>query len=914
MDPVAVSVANALQGVLKDGGVRSAVETAMQALLSISDRQELHTAVCQWGEANTVLGLALSEMPPEVCSGNGSINSSQGRRPTDSPDAPHPPASQPPAHSLPQLQLPVAAPSLPPPSVGGRVMSNTHGTHHAPPWLALVGLPNDSTHSTEDEVFAFADFVATLQTEQSARAYMRTSLQKLVQLLVSSEATLKVIGGWGTGLATFSSQLDLVLESPSRNSQGEDTCLLSALYSVLRGFGLECELCVVNNYKAVRLDAHSMVENQRGHAAASKSLSSGSSGSGDLYDVLKFNVNIFSDRVAAGGGGASVLLGPPQSRQASLQTSMLLSRFPSGYRKLAVTLRHMLLRTNAGSSVGGIGGYCVLLLIIAYLQHTSTDPRFGDLGWVFREFFTFFSSFDFAHTAVRIASADATGVGNFFPRTACPFNNPEQQLLIVDPLNGQHNIAEMVTKLPQITATLSYMHQIIKRYDADSRGTSLLPNLIGCSEEMKRRYRYMVQEGRAPAAPASSTPASSVAASSNPGTPRGRQPYAPVPRGPHTRVHDDAAAGAAAASAAAAAGPPAPRHVVVNAARIISEFIDEGKNHAVKDELLYTLASKTDDVLAHIILSQGSSGELWEYRGRAIRVLLAGLSESADDPTVAFHLKRESRMACVGLGDIVGPQVAEKVAVEAADYLEYLKAHKPEQHDALVKELIGDGSWSGNHFQEFSTYMKVFTSLRENHPNSVFASVPDSSIPALAKILHEYSDLPEVRKNRQRAAAACMTKDFVLAVSQDILAFLGSDLPARCGGGGGGGALPPDLPPEKHPKALRSRLAAAHASGDVAAQDDAHVDMLLAVSELPGSRIMDFRGDACMLRTLKGMMKPFESDPDVQRIHTQMAATVIGSMMLGGLGGIAGGVGSMMSNLISSAGGGGGANGAEASS
>ena len=838
LDPVVEEVANSLQGLVdQKNGVKVAVEAAMTALLSLCDRQDLHGEVRKWWEGNAVLGMDLDTTSPTLTSTPVSCDASTASHDT----------SVGPSSAAPSSASSAAS------THGGGVCVRPNNTPQSPPWLVHAGLPNNDTLAIEDELWAFGGFLSALPEEQSTRAYMRTSLQKLVQLLVSSEATLKMIGSWATGISAFYSDLDLVLDSPSRG--GTDLqCLLKSLFDVLKGFSYDVKMVQVGNHEAVQLTALSMAAPAGAPEEPPQD-----------YQLLDFKVNIFSDRskgnVPADYAG---VIGPAQSRTATLQLMSALSRFSIPYRRMATTLRHVLLRMNTTRAPGGLNGYCALLLIVAFMQDCRNEAL--SMGETFRKFFLFYSTFDFQNMAIRLVSGNQGG-GNFVPRSGCAVVDPEAQLLLLDPITGSFNVAEGVTKILQVKTTLNYITVLIKRYDADSRGVSLLPNVIACTEEMKLRFNYMVRNGVIAGVESANPPSTPSTTSASP---PGRFLAHPA------KVGGSSVISSSSSSVLEVIEKPE-IEVLVTAARQLSAFIEDSKNQTVKDEMLLNQALRNPELLTHIIVTEGHNGELWEYKGHGVKVLMEGILENEEDPLISQILRAE-RTVCAKLGDVVSPKIAAAAAIEAADYLEFLKAHKPEKHKSLMRELVGAGEWGTR--KRFSTYMIVFQSLRRNHPNSLFRGVPEESMPVLAKILIEFSNIPEVRRHRKRAAFACVSREFVLAVQRDIHDFLTSDLhpEATDETGIAAGIAEATLAAEKTPHAFRMKFIQAHMQPNVL--DELQVELLLTIASLPGSRIDDFENDADLIRYLKGELNQYSKDPEIQEIHNQIAGAITQWMLM----------------------------------
>eukprot|EP01062_Namystynia_karyoxenos_P025766 TRINITY_DN201_c0_g1_i3.p1 TRINITY_DN201_c0_g1~~TRINITY_DN201_c0_g1_i3.p1 ORF type:complete len:1104 (+),score=384.21 TRINITY_DN201_c0_g1_i3:79-3312(+) len=332
-------------------------------------------------------------------------------------------------------------------------LQSRHESRITVPWLLHAGLPQDSSVAASEEVRAFANFICATAGERLTRNAMRASVQTLA-LREWPEATVKVIGGWATGLASFDSDLDLVVEAA-----GVD--LLFTLRDAVSAIGVEATLLSVPGGSALSFSAAAFATAVGQHAPAPPGCPEAGSG---------------------GGGGFAVILrsGPPGShaRAAALAVNGMFARRKQ-LRPAAVVLRHVLRHFDAPN--GGLGGHTVALMVLAYAaQHESQQGDCADAGSVLRGFIRFFADFDFASRAICPAGGD--------PFPLRPAQHAASALCIIDPADPSRNAAAHTTapRLRQLVATLQYTKMLIGRYDFDPRGLPLLPNLIPAKKLVPR--------------------------------------------------------------------------------------------------------------------------------------------------------------------------------------------------------------------------------------------------------------------------------------------------------------------------------------------------------------------------------------------------------------------------------------------
>eukprot|EP01059_Diplonema_ambulator_P012806 TRINITY_DN23287_c0_g1_i1.p1 TRINITY_DN23287_c0_g1~~TRINITY_DN23287_c0_g1_i1.p1 ORF type:complete len:885 (+),score=256.66 TRINITY_DN23287_c0_g1_i1:51-2657(+) len=864
MEAAADTVANLVMELSSRKGVKGAFEVIMTGMLSVCDRQELHSVVSHWADDNAVLAL-----PPLGCDGVGSEGSSKHdymdtRSGASSDENNHVSGHGVESGFTTAPPTPVTAPANPQETQGKPTKpapknARKHPTPRCPPWLAHAGLPSDGSIPSSAEITAFSSFVGATNSEHSARASMRMSLQKLVQLLVSQEAILKVIGGWATGLATFSSTLDLVVEAPSQVN------ILDKIASALHDLGVKSEFKLVAGFSALRLSsdalAHAVWGQQQVLSQTSRQVQQG------------FDVNIFSE--CAGSTG------PFNSRSATMKISARLNKYPE-HKKTAIVIRSIIDKTNIGGQQGGANGYIILLMILAFLEEHRTHDSINDPGWVLRQFFVFYSNFNFK--ATTIVPVPAPGAPVFIPKV-----DPQSQLSIIDPLSSSggyaaYNVAAAVTKLNQLTGTFQYINMLITRYDKDPRGTPLLPNLVACGEALWKRHAWLrkgIEVTKSLAVQVAKCVADFL---ENPANNSAKEElikiaaWEPMNNSLATKLQ---------LITRVTEQPNSPlshfRGHVPQLVEALSQYQDnpEVQEHyqrslrsSVTKDFAASIAKEVADYITHPdnvnfkneMQARSFQEKNEEERQASALMILEKVAEQPGSLLAEFRPCMKSFVNVVRkkhfhgepeidrhhyriLSEMVTPEVASRVAAEAADFLEEM-AQSP-QKDEFMKELIGSGDWGPK--QDFTASIAIFNMMRQRG-SSVLANIEPHLIPVLAKVLAEFSDHPEVRENRRRAAAAAFTKDLAVAIQKDALAFISK----------------PDN--EK----MRAMLQSCLKNGD---PRGVRKELLAALCNEPGSRLSDFRGEKGV-EELNGLLAPYDEDPDLLAANQQIAESVFADLRL----------------------------------
>eukprot|EP01065_Artemidia_motanka_P042093 TRINITY_DN5585_c1_g1_i1.p1 TRINITY_DN5585_c1_g1~~TRINITY_DN5585_c1_g1_i1.p1 ORF type:complete len:521 (+),score=166.60 TRINITY_DN5585_c1_g1_i1:59-1621(+) len=305
-----------------------------------------------------------------------------------------------------------------------------------PPWLQLARLPDEPSSAGDPEVTAFSRFVGAAPEERRQRAAVRQCVQRFVQLNVCPEATVKVVGGWATGLAEWSSSLDLAVESPTPPE---------ALHAAFR----KCLAVASIDYR----EGDGQIE-----LSSAALVSDSSSGGGVTRDP--YTVNVF-------WAEAPALRGP--RRQATTAVAAAMKSF-SRLRCAAIAIRAMLRQLQCvGADDGRLGGYAVDIMILGSFQRLPPDA--GPAA-ALKHFFRLYSEFDFDKYSVDFTPGTTEKEGWPLKR------HSEAQLSVVELCGGRRNAAASVTRLPQLIAMISYTHKVIQRWSRDDRGRTLLPSIV----------------------------------------------------------------------------------------------------------------------------------------------------------------------------------------------------------------------------------------------------------------------------------------------------------------------------------------------------------------------------------------------------------------------------------------------------
>eukprot|EP01060_Flectonema_neradi_P023794 TRINITY_DN3215_c0_g1_i1.p1 TRINITY_DN3215_c0_g1~~TRINITY_DN3215_c0_g1_i1.p1 ORF type:complete len:923 (+),score=187.92 TRINITY_DN3215_c0_g1_i1:113-2881(+) len=882
MDLISNTVAAEMKELVSRKGLQSSVNVILNSLLVVCDRRELYAGVANWVEDNAVLALPpLGEKMEEATETTRSTtptsasSSETGTLAVSSRTSGSSTGGTPPVlkANLPPNGVVVPGKRRPPSQQNNKAnASKKQQQSKCPPWLAYSGLPSDGSIDTATEIQAYVSFVGATESEIAARSSMRTSLQKLVQLLVSPEAILKVIGSWATGLATFNSTLDLVVECPYQDN------ILESIQSVFADLGVSSTFALVSGFSALRLTSESLT-----HAVWQQQvLPHNKNAHGD------FSVNIFAD------ASSSKISSPINSRYITTKIGSRLNKF-SENKRTAFVIRGIIDKTNLGTQPGGISGHIVLLLILAHFEENKHQSSFADPGWVLREFFRFYSTFDFVNHSIN--PTPLAGESVFIPKV-----HPGDQLSIIDPLRSGFNSAMGVTKLPQLVGTLQYLSMLIQRYDRDPRGTPLLPNLVACGEQLWKRHTWLrrgidinknlavsVAKGVAdfledPTNISAKEELLSVAAwdSNNNMLSMKLQliqrivskAHSPLS---HFRGHVPQLVEALSRFKDE---PEVQEHyqrslrntiskdLMISVVKEIADFITQPLNHGLREEIrriAFLGEGSPSQDNAHPIAcylftkaSENPNSVLWEFKS-CIEQLVKALRGSAYSHEPEVQVQRLRIM-----GAMVTPEIAAKVSNEAVEYFE--NPDNEEEREELVRSIIvgcdtptkSTEEWSEQ--KNLSASVAVLAKLRQN-PNSVIKSVQDEGLPVLAKILNEFNDLPEVRLNRQRAVCASVTGDIAFAIANDVLRFVRD---------------PDNL---QRVKQIGDGLL----NGVSGGREMAELGILLEIAKIPGSRLSDFKNVPLdEFRELKKSLERFKNLPEIvetkkkiaRRIFQVMASTL----------------------------------------
>eukprot|EP00755_Sulcionema_specki_P026589 Sspe_Gene.16134::Locus_5671_Transcript_1_1_Confidence_1.000_Length_2197::g.16134::m.16134/K03514/PAPD5_7, TRF4; non-canonical poly(A) RNA polymerase PAPD5/7 len=353
----------------------------------------------------------------------------------------------------------MAAPTAPPPGKfvgsgqpprGGQARKPTPASGAKdPPWLLFARLPNDGSVSAADEIEAFSQFVSPTPIEKARKGALRAALQAMIQMSFP-DATTKVCGSSAEGLDTFLSGLDLVVEIPSAPQQDP----LETLRISLTNLGVE-------NF-----------------------MRNGTSGDYYLVIPAKSLTRLFrgwSD--VAFSAYVRFRVGHSPERQSATIITNLFKSYPS-HRKVITVAKAVLRQMNLVGDSGGIPSHSLTLMSIALFEHAKLSPSFTDCGWVLREFFRFYASFDFDNLSIWAGVPTPHCPSPFLPKV-----HTSDQLSILDLVDSTVNTAASTTKMPQIKAMFHYVTTCIQRFDRVG-ARSMLSNFVA-HNDLWQRYDFL---------------------------------------------------------------------------------------------------------------------------------------------------------------------------------------------------------------------------------------------------------------------------------------------------------------------------------------------------------------------------------------------------------------------------------------
>eukprot|EP00756_Hemistasia_phaeocysticola_P001874 Hpha_TRINITY_DN11297_c0_g1::TRINITY_DN11297_c0_g1_i1::g.167333::m.167333 len=404
--------------------------------------------------------LLATHPPPAPAMPRLSSGDTQGSSPSHSPPSHSPPPPRPakPAVRAGELDLPpggtrvgrsgAAQQPSQQPSAPGSATFAAAPPGRDPPWLLYAGIPNDGSVSAEQEVAAFASFVAATSGESARRRALRTVVQKIAHIHISPEATAKLIGSVATGLDNYASGLDIAIETPMELASDS----IERLQHGFEALGVETEVQMRGAGLCLAVLSHSLQQ-----------ISPGWVGS-DFTAYVYLRTGNCPERASA---------------QAMRH---LLEHYPT-HRRVVLVARSILKQMNLIDDNGGLPSHALSLMAIALFEMLRDRESFGDTGWVLREFFRFYATFDFGSFSIS--------TGGIIPKV-----HPEDQMSVIDPARGL-NAAANTRKLSQITAMFHYVTTCIQRFDRIG-SRSLLCNIVAHNDlwaRMKQLEQLKQSEG-----------------------------------------------------------------------------------------------------------------------------------------------------------------------------------------------------------------------------------------------------------------------------------------------------------------------------------------------------------------------------------------------------------------------------------
>eukprot|EP01060_Flectonema_neradi_P009821 TRINITY_DN169_c5_g1_i1.p1 TRINITY_DN169_c5_g1~~TRINITY_DN169_c5_g1_i1.p1 ORF type:complete len:495 (+),score=81.43 TRINITY_DN169_c5_g1_i1:49-1533(+) len=281
-----------------------------------------------------------------------------------------------------------------------------------------------------DEVRQFGEFMSQSEEQKLQRSSMRNLIQSIVVDNIDREAITKM--GCQTDL--YDSDLELVIEVSSEHHTQR---ILASLDSVLRNFG------VATIYSAATMTITF-------EASAMNAFS------GCWLDAY-FKVKIIVDNQ-----------GSFTRREASLMNSALSKCGP----------QRVLIPAVIGifkSHLAIVPDKSLIVMCLAFLIHSKTHPSFSDLGWLFKEFFRFYSDFDFNKFSVCLSQETP------FPTRS---DKGGKELSIIDVVTGVNTTTGVTTGNCQ--SVIKNIQSRITNHSQASNGR-LLTDLLVSTHIVNRR-------------------------------------------------------------------------------------------------------------------------------------------------------------------------------------------------------------------------------------------------------------------------------------------------------------------------------------------------------------------------------------------------------------------------------------------
>eukprot|EP00754_Rhynchopus_humris_P012104 Rhum_TRINITY_DN14266_c11_g1::Rhum_TRINITY_DN14266_c11_g1_i1::g.78941::m.78941 len=239
----------------------------------------------------------------------------------------------------------------------------------AGPWAKYsIYVPDAGTGEEPVEAACLGAYLAPNTAQRGHRCSIRDTVHHFVTEHIDRNAITKVAGASAACVDFFDTRLDLVVDaSEAEQYAGEH---VSRLCSVLSSAGVMSTIIPDACVPTLSLDSCAMSAVHQ-----------------------KWAKSYFKVSITFCHGGYS-----PERREFSVvQASLMRAKT----QKVLIPAITGVIRSHASGAA--LPDRAVLVLCLAFFEHAKTHFQYEDLSWVFTEFFTFYSTFNFAKHAVRVA-------------------------------------------------------------------------------------------------------------------------------------------------------------------------------------------------------------------------------------------------------------------------------------------------------------------------------------------------------------------------------------------------------------------------------------------------------------------------------------------------------------------------------
>ena len=176
----------------------------------------------------------------------------------------------------------------------------------------------------------------------------------------------------------------------------------------------------------------------------------------------------------------------------------LMEKYPHLRHLVLVLKQFLLLRDLNEPCKGGIGSYCLLLMVVSFLQMREPSYVAPNLGTLLIEFFALYGvHFNYHRTGLRINNG-----GEYVDKRlmkSMDRSYKRSSLCIEDPLDQSNNVGRSSHRILQIKSAFKHAYDILQahiswqRYSTGEKDDSILGSIVHVPEDVQK-YRSWVRE------------------------------------------------------------------------------------------------------------------------------------------------------------------------------------------------------------------------------------------------------------------------------------------------------------------------------------------------------------------------------------------------------------------------------------